>query len=190
GLQTAEQLRADTLQRERDRRTRLANLDPVQSGQQAATVYRSRTGRVQDPAELASEARAKQARETARQQQQKEWNRGVVQNRERRAAAQRFTEESQLPLARYKDDQAYNAELRDQSRWNDPAAAFMAKKGKQKTRRPVYEGPPGLSNRFNIKPGFRWDGVDRSNGFEKEYFLRQNSRIASAAKDYAYSTED
>jgi hypothetical protein len=56
--------------------------------------------------------------------------------------------------------------------------------GKQK-----YQGS-FLPNRFVIAPGHRWDGVDRSNGYEKQWIERQSSRKAVEEEAYKWSTSD
>ncbi len=38
--------------------------------------------------------------------------------------------------------------------------------------------------------GYRWDGVDRSNGWEKQLFLKMNERHAQSNDAYAWSVED
>ena len=46
-------------------------------------------------------------------------------------------------------------------------------------------GPP--LNRYGIKPGRHWDGVDRSTGFEQELFKAQNDRRTRERSNWKYA---
>jgi len=93
-------------------------------------------------------------------------------------------------FARYADDKDLNEDMKAQDRWNDPAAAFLTKKTSKGPRKPQYSGPPPPPNRFGIKPGYRWDGVDRGNGFENKLFQHTNERKRRGAESYQWGAED
>ncbi|KAK4015461.1 hypothetical protein OUZ56_030439 [Daphnia magna] len=74
-----------------------------------------------------------------------------------------------------------------------PSSATLQKKVNHQPRpaaRPVYKGPAAAPNRFGILPGYRWDGVDRSTGYEKMYFEKQNSAVALQEEAYKWSVSD
>jgi len=46
------------------------------------------------------------------------------------------------------------------------------------------------TNRYTIEPGYMWDGVDRSNGFEQKLLATRNVREAQKNEYYKLRTEE
>ncbi|TDL16812.1 hypothetical protein BD410DRAFT_816629 [Rickenella mellea] len=154
------------------------------------TVYRDASGRkIDTKAERAEAARLKRERE-AKEAEKMEWGKGIVQRGEEERKRAQLEKERKRDLAVYADDKELNEDLKAKDRWNDPAAAFLTKTRSKGPRKPEYQGPPPPPNRFGIKPGYRWDGVDRGNGFEKKLFQKTNERKRTGAASYQWSVDD
>jgi len=165
--------------------------DPAQSSQtEQDTIYRDSSGRkIDTKAERAAAARAKRIQDE-KEAQKMEWGKGIVQREEVERKRIELDREKTRDIARYANDAELNAEQKQQERWNDPAAAFLSKKQNKGPRKPEYVGPPPPPNRFAIKPGYRWDGVDRGNGFEQKLFQRGNERQRRGLEAYEWSVDD
>ncbi|THH06323.1 hypothetical protein EW145_g4165 [Phellinidium pouzarii] len=154
------------------------------------TVYRDASGRkIDTKAERAEAARKKREREEL-EARKMEWGKGVVQRGEEVRRREQLEREKKRDLAVYADDKELNEEQKAKDRWNDPAAAFLTKKASKGPRKPEYVGPPPPPNRFGIKPGYRWDGVDRGNGFEKKLFQKLNERKRTGLESYQWSVDE
>ncbi|KAI9217160.1 hypothetical protein BC828DRAFT_351760 [Blastocladiella britannica] len=149
--------------------------------QQAATVYRAADGRKVSAAELKDERNAGARAEEEKDRANRLWMMGRVQARE---VAERKKIEAGS-VTRTADDQDMNDMLRDRQRWGDPGSMM----GLMEKGRALYEGTYA-PNRYGIVPGFRWDGVDRSNGFEKRLFVIRNEQESAREAAYKWRSED
>ncbi|KAJ1725123.1 Pre-mRNA-splicing factor cwc26 [Coemansia erecta] len=174
GLLTAQVVKEDSERARARHLHKLQNASPETSGRNAETVYRDpKTGKRIDIAQEAMREEEKQRKAEEMRRLQREWNKGLVQQRAR-------VETAEVDL---------DAERRAKEHWNDPARKFLENKKTEKSRYPEYKGD-APANRFGIRPGYRWDGVDRSNGFEAEYFRHQATASSRRAESYAYSVAD
>ncbi|XP_006833911.1 PREDICTED: BUD13 homolog [Chrysochloris asiatica] len=162
--------------------------------QYAETVFRDKSGRKRNLKLERLEQKRKAEKETERNELYAQWGKGLAQSRQQQQNLEDALKEMQKPLARYIDDEDLDKMLREQERDGDPMANFIkknkAKENKKKKVRPRYSGPAPPPNRFNIWPGYRWDGVDRSNGFEQKRFARLASKKAVEELAYKWSVED
>jgi len=190
GLQTAEQVTAAMEKKRRDERRKFDEAMRESGGGSLGqeTVYRDASGRRIDIQLKRAEARKKQEEEERKAREAEQAIQGDVQRQEREARKQQLDDAKYMTVARHADDVELNEEMKEQERWNDPAMQFLTKKkaGKSKSGKPLYKG--GFEpNRYNIRPGYRWDGVDRGNGFEKRWFEARNKK--ETMKDLQYQWE-
>lgn len=191
---------ARTLKRENDafkeRQEKLfREMRPEMSGRDAEIVIRDRRGRNKGFELDVEEERQKAEAEEVRKKEYERWGKGLKQIEDMEKRYAEHMHEASKPLARMADDEDLRDHLRNQERLDDPMLEYMRKKKLDEHKKKGLEEKPKYlgqfaDNRFNIRPGYRWDGVDRSNGYEKKYFDVINSKKSLEEEAYRYSTED
>nr|CAD7429268.1 unnamed protein product [Timema monikensis] len=192
GLQDARELNQE-IQSFRDRENELFfKLTDSMSGRGAQAIQRDRrTGKKRDFEEEARQKKEQDEKEQEKKDTYYKWGKGLKQVEEQKQNLEHAIKEMSKPLARYADDEDLDKHLRDQEREGDPMLDYIrSKKDEQpQTSKLKYKGsyPP---NRFNIPPGHKWDGVDRSCGYEKKWFEQRNANQAKEEEAYKWSTSD
>ncbi|KAM7324473.1 hypothetical protein ACRRTK_016778 [Alexandromys fortis] len=152
------------------------------------TVFRDKSGQKRNLKLECLEQRRKAEKDSERDELYAQ-GKGLAQSRQQQQNVEDAMKEMQKPLARYIDDEDLDRMLREQEREGDPMADFIkknkAEENKPKKARPRYNGPAPPPNRFSIWPGYRWDGVDRSNRF-----ARLASKKAVEKLAYKWSVEN
>ncbi|KAI1761209.1 Pre-mRNA-splicing factor of RES complex-domain-containing protein [Hypoxylon sp. FL1150] len=203
GLQTAATVSAQLEARRRAERAEYERSGGSQK--ESETIYRDATGRRVDVsmkrAELRREAQEAAAREAAKTEALK----GEVQVEAARRRREMLEDAKVMNVARHADDEDMNREMREKVRWGDTMAQFVEPRGaggggggaggiqvgkkKQLKGRPIYKGA-WTPNRYGIRPGYRWDGVDRGNGFEAERFKAINRRERNKGLEYSWQMDE
>ncbi|XP_026743439.1 BUD13 homolog [Trichoplusia ni] len=190
GLQDAKQLRKESEKfREKEEEVFKKMSDEV-SGRNAQVVSRKSKRET-------SEDRQKQKEKAERQkvldEKYKKWSKGIKQIQDQESRVAEFLHEASKPLARHKDDRDLEDNLKQIERAGDPMLKYIRERKRERgelgPEKPMYKGNFPI-NRFGIRPGYRWDGVDRSNGYEKKYFDQQSKRKAQEEEAYKWSIED
>ncbi|ORY65508.1 Pre-mRNA-splicing factor of RES complex-domain-containing protein [Pseudomassariella vexata] len=197
GLQSAAAVSA---QLERRKKRERDEFERAGQQKEAETVYRDATGRRVDVSMKRAELRRAAQDAAEKEEKKKELLRGDKQIEEARLRREQLEDAKLQGVARGVDDEDMNRELKGQTRWGDTMAQFVAKDkvgggdsggggGKKMKGRPVYQGA-WAPNRYGIRPGYRWDGVDRGNGFEAERFKAINRVERNKGLEYNWQMDE
>ncbi|PIA39588.1 hypothetical protein AQUCO_02600202v1 [Aquilegia coerulea] len=209
GLLTAQEVKSEIERKRKEELARYKALDPSVSGRGAEPVYRDKTGkRITKDEMLKSKKGEEKPKEI-----KLEWGKGLAQKKEAEAKEHELELEKERPFARTRDDPELEKMLKEQVRWGDPMAHLVKRKqsdliledlgDNEKMKESGFIVPQNIPNhswikrrieaapnRYGIRPGRHWDGVDRSNGTEKEYFKRKNEKQATEREAYLWSVSD
>ncbi|XP_061557677.1 BUD13 homolog [Phycodurus eques] len=187
---------SDVLRKEKEeaRRRDGNNRELENASRHAQTVFRDKSGKKRDLESEREEQKRKAGEKAAKDEKYAQWGKGLAQGQMQQQRLEDAVHEAQKPLARNYNDEDLDRMLREQEREGDPMAAMLRRKKERKTHgvkeKPQYRGPLPPPNRFNILPGYRWDGVNRSNGFEQKRYTRIADKKALQEEAYKWSVED
>ncbi|XP_051256632.1 BUD13 homolog isoform X2 [Dicentrarchus labrax] len=192
---TAGLVSVDILRKEQEenRRRERQNKPLEDESRNAQTVFRDKSGKRRDLDTEREEQKRKAGEKAEKDEKYAQWGRGLAQSQMQQQKLEDAVREAHKPLARQRDDEDLDRMLREQEREGDPMAAMLRRKKDRNPKtqeKPRYKGPPPPPNRFNLLPGYRWDGVDRSNGFEQKRYTRIADKKAVQEAAYKWSVED
>lgn len=164
--------------------------------QKNQTVYRDQSGRIVDLDTKRKEIKEEKERKIAEEETLRDQiNTGELDALKREE--DRVAESHAKRFDVSKDDKEYVEHMKRKERFEDPMAMFgesVKSEEKSKTGRPVYTGGMHPANRFKIKAGHFWDGIDRTNGFEDRLLQKRNEqyvqKVTSRASKESYSEYD
>jgi pre-mRNA-splicing factor CWC26 len=171
--------------------------------QSQETIYRDKRGRKLDMlTEFMRQQEVVEGKKQKIEEAQYEWGKGAVQKQAAVDAVKELEEIAQEPFARTIDDPKLEKIKKSQIRDGDPMAEYFMKKVEKsqidpelgvrtsRTGKPLYSGPNPTPNRFALRPGYRWDAVDRGNGFEHRILTKQSEKMSYKDEEYKYSVSD
>ncbi|GMH33578.1 hypothetical protein BSKO_01412 [Bryopsis sp. KO-2023] len=213
GVVSGSQLKVELERKRAAEKERLKAIDKETLGEGAETVYRdNKHGKRVSLEDLEKKRAKKKVR-----WEKVEWSSGLAQQKQAEKYREETAKEAARPFARSRDDEELETMLRGRTRFGDPMAHLVKKRGPSEFEpAPVIDdsnramfaksgyvvpqeipphswlrrGVPAAINRYGILPGRHWDGVDRSNGFEKELFNFKNERAANQKEALMWSQED
>ncbi|GAB2213479.1 hypothetical protein Drorol1_Dr00021525 [Drosera rotundifolia] len=210
GLVTGRDIKEEITKKKKEDLARFREMDPSISGRGAEPVFRDKKkgDRISKDLFMKSEKKEEKPKDI-----KVEWGKGLAQKREAEDKLIELELEKERPFARSRDDPELDNLLKERVRWGDPMAHLVKKKqanvilpdlgeGEKMKKSgfivpqeiPVHSwlkrGLEAAPNRYGIRPGRHWDGVDRSNGYEKECFKRTNEKQATQREAYLWSVSD
>lgn len=211
GLISGRDMREEIARTKQQDLIRFQEMDPSISGRGAEPVYRDKIKGERITKEEYLKSRQKV--EEKPKEKKLEWGKGLAQKREAEARLQELELEKEKPFARTRDDPELDKMMKESIRWGDPMAHLVKRKqfepalsnlgDSEKMKESGFVIPQDIPNhswlkrgldaapnRYGIRPGRHWDGVDRSTGYEKELFKRMNEKRATEREAYLWSVSD
>jgi pre-mRNA-splicing factor CWC26 len=173
GLQSVAQFRITENKIQGQKRQDTKELTP------GSTVYRDKDGKVLTVSDSAQNPKNNIENDGT-------WNVGTKQRQDALDRAAEMQSISQSTFSRSASDT--DRFMRHVAREGDPMASHASKSDRGGKK--IYKGPPPKPNRFNIRPGYRWDGVDRGNGFEDKVLAKIYGKGNRDEEHYKYSCAD